>query len=77
MAINIIYKMKDWIKINLEVNMAEAKIIKGMLESNSIPVKLKYDVAGQLYGITVGGLERVGILVPENYKKVAEALLEK
>jgi len=53
-----------------------AQIYKSKLEAAGIPVLLKYDAAALVYGITVDGLGRVRIMVPEPYAAEAEALLE-
>lgn len=41
-----------------------AYIIKSHLESEGIPVLLKWESAGRVYGLTVDGLGQVSILVP-------------
>lgn len=53
-----------------------AQIYKSKLEAMGIPVLLKYESLGPVYGITVDGLGRVRILVPEVHATEAEALLE-
>jgi hypothetical protein len=55
--------------------MAEAQVMAGRLEVEGVPVRLRYDVAGSLYGITVNGLGAVKILVPEEYVEQARAIL--
>lgn len=52
-----------------------AQIFKGKLEAAEIPVLLKYESAGLVFGITVDGLGEVRILVPEAYAAEAKALL--
>ncbi len=52
-----------------------AQIFKSKLEAAGIPVLLKYDAAGLIYGITVDGLGRVRILVPQSYAADARELL--
>ena len=53
-----------------------AQIYKANLEAQGIPVLLKYESAGLVYGITVDGLGQVQILVPAEFAEEAEALLE-
>jgi hypothetical protein len=53
-----------------------AQIYKSKLEALGIPVLLQYESLGQVYGITVDGLGRVRILVPEAHAVEAEAMLE-
>jgi hypothetical protein len=52
-----------------------AQVFKSKLEAAGIPVLLKYDAASLVYGITVDGLGRVRILVPQSYAADAEELL--
>ena len=54
----------------------EAQIIKGRLESEGIPVLLRYESAGLVYGITVEGLGEVKIMVPEHLAEEAKEILE-
>lgn len=61
--------MENWVEICVANNMLEANLIKGKLESEAIPVMLKYESAGQLYGITVDGLSEVRVFVPEELKQ--------
>lgn len=56
--------------------MMEAGIIKQRLESFQIPVLLRYETAGQLFGITMNGLGKVKILVAPEKLDEARQLLE-
>jgi hypothetical protein len=53
----------------------QAAIIRTMIEAAGIPVTTSQEGAGAVYGLTVGPLGMVDILVPENYAADAEALL--
>ncbi len=53
-----------------------AQIFKGKLEAMGIPVLLKYDSASLVFGITVDGLGKVRIMVPQAHASEAERLLE-
>ncbi len=53
-----------------------AQIYKSKLEAMEIPVLLKYESVGLIYGITVDGLGQVRVMVPEPYADEAAALLE-
>jgi len=53
----------------------EAQIIKGRLENEGIPVLLRYESAGLVYGITVDGLGEVKILVPKALAEEAKGIL--
>jgi hypothetical protein len=52
--------------------MLRAHVIKGKLESAGLTVFLKYEALGQVLGLTVDGLGRVEVQVPEDV--VADAL---
>ncbi len=54
----------------------EAQVIKGKLESAGIPVFLKYESLGRVYGITVDGLGEVQVVVPKERAEEARALIE-
>jgi hypothetical protein len=45
----------------------EAEIIKSKLESFHIPVLLRFESAGRIFGITMNGLGKVKIMVPEAF----------
>lgn len=53
-----------------------AQVFKSKLEAAGIPVLLKYEAIGLVYGITVDGLGQVRIMVPKTYSAEATALLE-
>jgi hypothetical protein len=57
------------------MGMLGAQVIKGMLESAGIPVMLKYESAGLIFGLTVDGLGMVEVQVPEEWAEDAEALI--
>ncbi|MGB9797439.1 MAG: putative signal transducing protein [bacterium] len=55
----------------------KALILKGKLESEGIPVLLRYESLGwTVGGITVDGLGEVEIRVPESYAQKARRILE-
>jgi hypothetical protein len=51
------------------------EIYKSKLEAHGVPVLLRYEAAGPVIGITVDGLGRVRVLVPEAFAGEAEQLL--
>lgn len=53
-----------------------AQVFKSKLEAAGIPVLLKYEAIGLVYGITVDGLGQVRIMVPQTYSAEATALLK-
>lgn len=52
-----------------------AQIYKSKLEAAGLPVLLKYEALGLVYGLTVDGLGEVRIMVPKAYADEAEELL--
>jgi hypothetical protein len=53
-----------------------AQIYKSNLEAHGIPVLLRYESAGLVFGITVDGLGQVRIMVPAQFAEEAETVLE-
>ena len=53
-----------------------ANVLKSHLESEGIPVLLKYEAAGKIYGLTVDGIGEVKILVPQEYAEEAKSIIE-
>jgi hypothetical protein len=60
--------------ITIEGSM-EAEIIKSKLESFQIPVLLKFESAGHIFGITMNGLGKVTIMVPAEFLAEAKKIL--
>ena len=56
--------------------MLPAQVIKGKLESADIPVMLKYESAGQIFGLTIDGLGQVQVQVPAEFAEDALALID-
>jgi hypothetical protein len=55
--------------------MLRAMVVRGALESAGIPVILNYESLGQTLGITVDGMGQVKIMVPIEWEKEAQTLL--
>ena len=53
-----------------------ASVMKSHLESEGIPVLLKYESAGKVFGLTVDGLGKVKILVPQELAEEAKRIIE-
>lgn len=53
----------------------EAQIIKGRLECEGIPVMLRYESAGLVYGLTIDGLGQVEVQVPSFLAQDAKEIL--
>jgi hypothetical protein len=66
----------DFVVIKIVQGEPVANIIKSHLESEGIPVYLKYESAGIIYGITADGIGEVRILVPKNLAEEAKQIIE-
>jgi hypothetical protein len=53
----------------------EAEIVKSKLENFQIPVLLKFESAGHIFGITMDGLGKVKIMVPKALLREAREIL--
>ncbi len=74
---SILVTMKEkWLTVHVVHGMEKAVIIKGRLESEGIPVELKYEAIGKLYGITVNGIGEIKILVPPDFYDEAKSIIE-
>jgi len=56
--------------------MLGAEVVRAKLEAAGVPVILKYESAGLVLGLTVDGLGRVEVQVPEDWEADALALIE-
>ena len=54
----------------------QAEILRGLLEAQGIPVQLSQEGVARIYGLGVGPLAEVEILVPDNYMQAAKAVIE-
>jgi hypothetical protein len=64
------------VTVYVSQGMLSAEVVKGKLESAGIPSLLRYEAIGQIIGLTVDGLGRVEVLVPEELAADASYLLE-
>jgi hypothetical protein len=64
-----------WVTVFWSNGMLEAQLVKGKLESEEIPVLLKYEAVGHIYGLTHGGLGRVEVRVPKECEEEALEIL--
>ena len=66
---------EKWVVVRYPRTHAEASIIKGLLESEGIPVLVQQEAIGKVYGMTMNGLGQIKILVPAENKNGAEQIL--
>lgn len=57
------------------LNMMEAEVVKGRLESEGIPAIIRGDAAGTIFGLSVGDLAKAEVLVPEPLAERALSIL--
>lgn len=69
-------KNSDFIVIKIVQGELRANIIKSHLEAEGIPVYLKYESAGIIYGITADGIGEVKVLVPKENAEDAKKIIE-
>jgi len=69
-------RKSDFVVIKIVQGEASANIIKCHLESEGIPVYLKYESAGIIYGIIADGIGEVRILVPKDLAEEARRIIE-
>lgn len=53
-----------------------ASVIKSHLESEGIPVLLKWESIGRSFGLTVDGLGQVSILVPQELAEESKQIIK-
>ena len=54
-----------WVVVGVNLNPAEAAIIKARLDSEEIPAVVQQEAIGSVFGLTVGPLGSAKVLVPE------------
>lgn len=62
--------------VHVAQGQMQAHVFKARLESAGIPVLLKYESLGIVYGLTLDGLGEVGLYVPAALADEARDLLE-
>jgi len=66
----------EFVVISVVQGEVVANILKSHLESEGIPVLLKWESVGRVFGLTVDGLGQVKILVPEEFADEAKHIIE-
>jgi len=67
---------QDFVTVTTVQGELTASVIKGRLECEGIPVLLRYETLGQIYGLIVDGLGQVKVTVPRKYYEEAVKILE-
>lgn len=56
---------ENWVVVMEVYNQDEAQLINGLLLMAEIPVRMDHEAAGELFGLSVGPLAKIKIIVPE------------
>jgi hypothetical protein len=65
----------ELVTVYSSMGMLRAQVMRGKLEANGVPVFLKYESVGQVFGLTVDGLGLVEVKVPVELAEAARALI--
>ncbi len=66
----------DWVVVAYAADRLEAEIVAGLLRSFEVPVFIQQEAMGRIFGLNLGQLGMIRILVPAAYEPVALTLLE-
>ena len=55
----------------------QAEVVRGLIEAQGIPVNLSQEGVARAYGLGVGPLSEVEIMVPDNFVQEAEKVIER
>ena len=66
----------EWKTVAEAAGPLQAAIIAGRLEAAGIPVWVRREAAGDIYGLTVGLAGRTQVMTPASFYEEARALLE-
>ena len=66
----------DYVLVHTVQGELVAHVIKSHLESEGIPVLLKYESMGAVFGLSVDGLGEVKILVPSELAEEAKQIIK-
>ena len=69
-------KEPQFVSIYTAQGELQANIIKSHLESEGIPVLLKHESAGPVFGLTVDGLGQVKVMVPQELAEEAKLIIQ-
>jgi len=65
-----------WVSVSKIQGDLQAELLRGLLEAQEIPVLLSREGAGRAFGITVGPLGEVEVLVPEPFVQEAKSIID-
>ena len=65
---------EDWVVVLHISGELQAELLRGLLESQGIPVRLSQEGAARVFGFTVGPMANVEIMVPESHFQEAKSV---
>lgn len=65
----------NFVKIATVQGLLVANVLKSHLESEGIPAILRYESVGNVMGITVDGIGKVHVMVPEHLADEAREII--
>jgi hypothetical protein len=69
-------KNQDFVTVEVVYGEIKASILKAHLESEGIPVLLKYESLGRVYPLYIDGLGEIKIQVPAQCSEEAKQILQ-
>jgi len=69
-------KNTDWVLAYTANGPSEAIVVRSVLETNGIEVKEVQETAGKLWALTMDGLGKVDIYVPQDKFEEAREIIE-
>lgn len=66
---------QEWVLLTEVYQPDEAQIITALLNMAGIPIRSERDFAGEIYGLNLGPLARIRLLVPADRFEEAAAVL--
>ena len=67
---------EEIIVVETTSGLIEAEILRGLLEANDINVWLSHESAGKVFGLSVGPLGQVDLMVPADQAEEAKKILD-
>ncbi|NIS79231.1 MAG: hypothetical protein GTO14_03205 [Anaerolineales bacterium] len=67
---------EEMVVVETTSGVLEAEILRGLLEARGISVRLSHESVATIYGLSVGPLAAVDILVPTSQVSEARQILE-
>lgn len=66
----------SWISIISVQGELQAEVVRGLMEAQGIPVNLSQEGIARAYGLGVGPLSEVDVMVPQNFEQEAKKVIE-